>query len=71
MEQYQKIEIAIDMLAGSLVDRHWNRFTHFERNVVTNNVINILKEIKDEIGQKSISIITESPAIINPPDEPY
>jgi hypothetical protein len=49
MEDTQKIEIAIDMLAGSIVDRHWNRFTHFERNTITNNVINILTEIKNDI----------------------
>lgn len=71
MEQSQKIEIAIDMLAGTILDRHWNRITHFERNVITNNVIDILKEIKNDVELKSISIIPKSLPNINPPDELY
>ncbi len=69
MEQSQKIEIAIDMLAGTILDRHWNRITHSERNIITNNVIDILEEMKNDIEQKSNLIIPKNCQRHNPPDE--
>jgi hypothetical protein len=69
MEYTQKIEIAIDMLAGTIVDRQWNRLTHYQRNVVTNNVINILENLLEMTDERSNLIIPNYLDNINSPEE--
>lgn len=69
MENTQKIEIAIAMLGSSIRDRHWNRLTHFQRNIITNNVINILENLLKQSERNSDLIIPNYRVTNNPPDE--
>jgi hypothetical protein len=63
-------QIAIGLLAGCIPNRYGNgKISHFERDYLTSEVIELLEEILI-MGEKfDIVIIPKQPANINPPEE--
>jgi hypothetical protein len=66
----RNMQIAIGLLASSTPNRYGNgKVSHFERDYLTSEVIELLEEILI-MGEKfDIVIISKQPANINPPEE--
>jgi hypothetical protein len=63
-------QIAIGMLASTIPNRYGNgKVQHRHRTYVTETVTKLLEIILAEVEESDDSIITETPILINPPEE--